>query len=240
MLIRHCILMFTCFSMSLLANAHHPEGAGILVKGKVKSGKILGTIKDNVYHSPGELYTIEIPPATDQGGYIEDNYDEGDSAGVVFFNDFGFLLKLEFDALPLEVTSIIQQFPEIKDEVLDAIFFDVMLNQIKHAIHGTHVLHEEKLTLDNGEPALFVVLDMPRSATLSDMKTGLHLDAKRGYLFYFTKSGYLINISMQDTISLIPSVKEAAKTRLKERLLNNLLHVQRTCKSDELSLGNSK
>lgn len=220
------ILLLTISSQ---AQAEVGSGYGTIVKGKVKNGRIVGTIQDNTYYSPNRFFKIEVPPAADRGGYIEDHFSPEGTAGVAFFNDTGYFMKAEFDFVPPEVSTMVSQHPEITDEILDAIFFDVMLDQLKSTIHGSSVLHSQKLQLDSGQPALFVVMDLPRAATLTDFKTGLHMDSKRGYLIYFIEGNHLVNISMQDTISLIPSVKEAAKNRLNERLLNHLLHVQKTC-----------
>ena len=160
---------------------------------------------------------------------MEDFYAAPNVGGVAFFNQSGFLLKLEIDELIPEITYLVSHHPEIKHEILDALFYEVLLPQMKTTVPKLHLMHEQKVSFANGDKALFAVIDLPETATLVDLETGKSLDSKRGFLLFFANDNKeLINLSMQDTLSLIPTVAEAAKARLNERLLNRLIHYQST------------
>lgn len=201
---------------------------------------IQGRIADDRYYGYGDLFSITLPSKSNTTE-IEDFYAAPNIGGVAFFNQSGFLLKLEIDELIPEVTYLIANHPEIKEEVLDALFYEVLLPQLKTLVPRLQVLNEQKVTFANGQHALFAVIDMPETATLIDLETGRSLDSKRGFLLFFTEDNKeLINLSMQDTISLIPSVAEAAKARLSERLLNHLIHYQSTFRMEAPSPVKSK
>lgn len=185
---------------------------------------LLGKVVGDRYFAYNEWFSIAVPKAA-WDGYVTDHYPHPGLGSVMFFNDVGYLLKVEVDQLPPEVCSIIGCHPAIKDEVLDAIFYDAMLPQMKESVPGLQVLHERKLSLENDEQALFAVVDMPESATMIDRRTGRCMDSKRGYLLIFSQDRRLVAFSIQDTYSLLPGCAESASSYLKERLLSHLIKV---------------
>jgi len=207
------------------------EGSARFSQGQIEENHLVGKIVEGRYFSGDGLFSVEVPSAINHSGYIEDHAVSGNLAGVAFFNDYGYLLKVETDETPAEVAFLISHHPEIKEEILDALFFDVLIPQLKESIPNLKVLHKTKIVLDNKEPALFVVLDMPQASTIVNSQTRMPLDSKRGFIIYFSKNTYLVNFSMQDTLTLLPSVAEAAKLRLNERLLTHMLESQRTYKN---------
>lgn len=185
-----------------------------------------GIIKDDRYYGHQNLFSIGLP-AKAETIVIDDFYVSSHIGGVAFLNDSGFFLKVEVDELLPEVAHLIATYPEIKPEMLDILFNEVLLVQLKVMVPGLHLLHERKTTLPSGDHALFAVVDLPETATLVDMQTGRNLDAKRGYLLFFSMDHqHLVSMSLQDTLTLIPGVAEAAKARLNERLLNHLTRYQ--------------
>lgn len=186
-------------------------------------GKIVG----DRYYSYGNSFSIQLPSTSD-ATQVEDSFVSPHIGGVAFYNDSGFLLKIEIDELIPEVTSMISKYPEIKEEMLDALFKDALMVQIKQSVPKVELLYEKMIKLGNGEPVFFVVLNLPEAATLVNMSTGRGLDSKRGYLMFFANDKDMVTMSLQDTLSFIPSVAEAAKSSLSDRLLNHLLHYQET------------
>jgi hypothetical protein len=220
--------LFLCFNLCSAEMRDYYEGNAHLSQGQLENNHLAGRIADDRYYSHDSLFSIAVPSAVRHSGYIEDHSISPSVAGVAFFNDYGFLLKVETDEVPQEVALLITQHPEIKEEVLDALFYEVLIPQLKSVIPDLKVLSEKKMLLDNSEPAVYAVLDMPRVATLINTMTGMPLDSKRGYILTFSQNAYLVNFSMQDTLTLLPSVAEAAKLRLNERLLSHLIESQRT------------
>lgn len=192
--------------------------------------KIEGTIKDGRYHASNGWFSIGIPEYAEPC-YVEDDYLDGRLCDVAFFNDYGYLLKVEVDELLPEVRSIISKHHDVKDEVLDALFYDAILPQIRHEVPKVEVLHERKVILDNGEPALYAVLNLPKSSSIYDRSTGMSFDSKRGYLLVFSNNRHLVNLSLQDTYSLMPRFAETAKVHLNDRLFKHLIEVQKTYQS---------
>lgn len=189
---------------------------------------IQGRVADGRYYSYRDLFSLALP-STSNTAEMEDFYAAPNVGGVAFFNQAGFLLKLEIDALIPEITYLIANHPEVKHEILDALFYEVLLPQMKVTVPKMHLLYEEKVSFAKGEKALFAVIDLPETATLVDLNTGRNLDSKRGFLLFFTDDNkQLVNLSMQDRPSLIPTVAEAAKARLNERLFNHLIQYQST------------
>jgi len=186
-----------------------------------------GRITGDRYYSYGNTFSIPLP-TSDEASHIEDFYVTPNIGGVAFFNDYGFLLKIEKDELIPEVISIITQHPEIKEEMLDALFYDALVPQIKITAPKLQILFEKKIRLASGEPALFAVLNYPEGATVMDTVTGVTLDSKRGYLIFFSENKALMSFTLQDTLSFIPSIADAAKSRLNARLLHHLEQYQST------------
>ena len=189
---------------------------------------ILGRIADGRYYGSGDLFSIALPVKLDSAE-IGDFYEAPNVGGVAFFNNGGFLLKLEIDEVIPEITHLTTNHPEIKHEILDALFYELIIPQLKAYIPKLEILHEEKISLANGERALFAVLNLPEAATLVDMQTGRNLDSMRGYLLFLSDGNKeLVNMNMQDTLTLIPNIAEAAKVNLNERLLNHLMQYHTT------------
>jgi hypothetical protein len=204
------------------------EGNARLSHGQIEENHLVGKVVEGRYFSGEDYFSIAVPLAIQSNGYIEDNLVTENIAGVAFFNNFGYLQRVETDETPAEVTFLISHHPEIKEEILDALFFDVLLPQLKESVPNLKVLHHIKIVLDNQEPALFAVLDLPQASTIVNSQTGVPLDSKRGYVITFSQNKYLVNFSMQDTLTLLPTAAEAAKLRLNERLLTHMLESQRT------------
>ncbi len=217
------LLLFLALNVSSIAGANEHA-----VDSRTPKNHIQGRIADGRYYGAGDLFSIVLPAKLNTAE-IEDFYAAPNVGGVAFFNQSGFLLKLEIDELIPEIIYLITGHPEIKHEILDALFYEVLMPQLKGTVPTMKVLHEEKITFASGEEALFAVLDLPESATLVDRQTGRNLDSKRGYLLFFSEGNKdLININMQDTLTLIPNIAEAAKARLNDRLLNHLIQYHST------------
>ena len=137
-------------------------------------------------------------------------------------------MKLEVDLLPAEVTSLITPYPEIKEEVLDGLFYEKYLPKLKEMFPNLELIIEEKISLSNGETALYAVLNMPQAANVPGLNKR-NLDSKRGYLLTFSNDSFLVNFCLQDTLSLVSSSKSNGKEKkLEDRLLQNLLSLQKT------------
>jgi hypothetical protein len=206
---------------------HVPAIGNPLIQGKIADGR---------YYGYGDMFSIALPSRL-SSTEMEDFYLAPNVGGVAFYNNVGFLLKLEIDQVIPEITSLATHHPEIKHEILDALFYEVLLPQLKISVPKLRLIHEHKLHFANGDSALFAVIDLPEASTLADIQTGKYLDSKRGFLLFFTKNNKeLVNLSMQDTLTLIPTVKEAAQARLAERLLNHLIQYQLTFKVEHPTL----
>lgn len=191
------------------------------------SNDLTGKIHNGRYYATNGWFHMPIPDYAEPC-YVEDDYVEGRLWDVAFFNDYGYLLKVEVDAVIPEVRSIVSKHPEIKDEVMDAIFYEAVLPQIKSEVPNAQLLHNRKVILDGGEPAFFVVMNLPKASSVVDRTTGLSFDSKRGYLFVFLNDKHLLNLSMQDTYSLMPRFAESAKVNLPDRLLKHLVSIYQT------------
>jgi len=188
-------------------------------------GKLLGKVIGDRYFSYDGWFSVAVPkPVWD--GYVTDHYPLPNLGGVMFFNDIGYLMKIEVDTLPVEVCSIISSHPTIKHEVLDALFYEALLPQLKESVPDLYLLHERKLSLEQDEPALYAVINMPESATVIDRYTGRCMDSKRGYMLMFSQDKRLVVFSIQDTYSLLPGCADMASAYLKERLLGHLVKIQ--------------
>jgi hypothetical protein len=188
-------------------------------------GKLLGKVVGDRYFSHDGWFSVAVPkPVWD--GYVTDHYPLPNLGGVMFFNNAGYLMKIEIDILPAEVCSIISKHPEIKNEVLDALFYEALLPQLKESVPALHVMYERKLLLEGDEPTLYAVINMPESATIMDKYTGRCMDSKRGYMLMFSQDKRLVVFSIQDTYSLLPGCADTASIYLKERLLSHLIKIQ--------------
>ena len=217
----------TAFASELLPVRHVVEPKNL----STHHLRIKGRISDGRYYGAGDFFSLSLP-ATADASQVEDFFMAPNIGGVAFYNDDGFLLKIEVDELLPEVSHLIRRHPEIKEEILDALFSDALLLQIKQTVPKLQVLQVKMIQLPSGDPALFAVLDLPEAATLVDTQTGRNLDSKRGYLIFFADNFDLVSMSLQDTLSFLPNLAEAAKTRLNDRLLNHLLYYQSTFRVD--------
>lgn len=191
-------------------------------------GKIIG----NRYFGYQDTFSLELPNSL-ENGQIEDYYMGPRTGAVVFFNDYGFFLKFEIDEVIPEVESLITRHPSIKGEILDALFSDVILVQLKESVPAMQVIDRKDITLTDGEPALFAVINYPGLSSVIDPTTGRAFDSKRGYLLFFAQDKTMISLSLQDTLSFIPSVAQAARLSLSERLLNHLKRYQSSFRMEE-------
>ena len=195
---------------------------------RISKPHLQGRISEGRYYGLDDFFSIAMP-TTSSTAEIEDFFVAPNVGGIAFFNHSGFLLKVEIEEVAPEVSYFIKNYPEIKGEILDAIFNDVLLPQLKTIVPKLSPMYIKKVTLPNKEEALFAVVNLPETATLIDLTSGRKLDSKRGYLLFFTKDNReVVNLNLQDTLSLIPTVAEAAKTTLNERLLNHLIQYQNT------------
>ena len=197
---------------------HHPS----------LQGKIVG----NRYYGYEDAFSMELPTSL-ESGQIEDFYLGSHTGGVAFYNDYGFFLKVEIDEVIPEVESLITRHADIKGEILDAIFSDVILRQMKESVPALQIIDKKETKLPDGDPALFVVVNYPEASSMIDPLSGRAFDSKRGYLLFFAKDKAMISLSLQDTLSFIPSVAEAAKLSLSDRLLNHLRRYQGTFRLEE-------
>ena len=179
-----------CFSES----PSYVEGMAFFSKSKIQKGFLAGKIENNRYHAVNNFFSFAIPPGFIQG-IIEDHAAAPGIFGVALYNQDGFLLKVQYDPLIEEVRSLLA-YPEIEGELLDAIFYDLALLQLKGITPELKVLHERKIKLENGQNALFAILNLPESASVNNSITGTPLDSIRGYLFFFSKT-HLVNLSLQ-------------------------------------------
>jgi len=204
---------------------------------KVHQSVLAGKISGNLYEAYSRLFLVEVPAVVEKS-YTEDYYVSPNSAGVAFFNDYGFSLKVDVDELPPEVTSLIASHPEIKEEILDALFYDKFIPQLRTLSPDLEIMFEEKRVLDSGEPTLYAVINFPQAAEAVNKATGKPLDLKQGYLFRFANNAFLVNLNMQDALSLMPYAKDASGD-LKARLLKNLLRIESSLqiRQKAISLG---
>lgn len=226
------ILTACCFAEPLAAASGDAFGGVRAPKSDthpflIHHGAIQGKISDGRYISYRDIFSIELP-ASMEYGQVEDFFVGPYVGGVAFYNDYGFFLKLEIDEIVPEVESLITKHPQIKGEILDAIFSEVLLRQLKESVSTLQVIDQKETTLAGGEPALFVVIKYPELGGFVNPMTGRPFDSNRGYLMFFAKDKSMISLSLQDTLSFIPSVAEAAKTSLSDRLLNHLKKYQST------------
>lgn len=203
------------------------EGCAYYADGKIERGFLSGKIVGKRYCAPDNSFELEMPAGFSEG-FIEEHGIVPQLVGVAFCNHDGVLLKVQKEVLIEEVKSILSCHPEIEEELLDALFHEMMLVQLKEVIPGLTLLHEKKITLENGVRALYAVIHLPKASTIFEANSGTPLDSKRGYLLFFSRGTHLTMITLQDTLSLIPSVAEVASYRLIERLLNNLLSINAT------------
>lgn len=220
-------LLFSCFPLCSAQIEQFLEGAAFVVNNKIQKGYLTGKVADNRYYALGNLFSFALPLALGEG-FIEDHAIPPSSVGVALYNHDGFLLKIQYDPMIEEVRSLLASYPEIEEELLDALFYDMSLLQLEESVPGTKVLHEKKIVLEDGKKVLFAVIHQPQAATIIDAQTGTPLDAKRGFLFFFSKGTHLVNLSVQDTVSLIHPAADSSGFRLNERLLGNLLQIYGT------------
>lgn len=194
-----------------------------------QKNQLEGRVVEGRYYGYKNSFSVEIPSfASPQ--HIEDDYFDNVLGGVAFYNDEGYFSKVEIDELLPEVKWIISKHPHIKNEVLDAMVNEAIIPQLKNETPDLKVLHQRSVTLENSEPALYMILNLPRAASLVEKSTGRNLDSIRGYLYVFSNNNQLVSFSMQDPYSLMPRFADSAKNHLNERLLNHLLQIQRTFK----------
>lgn len=215
---RYFIQSFLCIFLFIFSAVYADNDAQLGDKKQIQ-----GNIADGRYYSYEKMFSIAFPGKLDS---IEtkDFYAAPNSGGVVFINKSGFLLKLEMDQVIPEVTYLVKQHPEIKQEILDALFYEVLIPQLKAIVPNMHLVSEQKLKLANGDEALFAVVDFPRASVLTD-QSGKPLDLKRGMLLFLTNNNKeLVNLSVQDATTFIPNAKEGSQKQLQERLLNHLIY----------------
>lgn len=151
----------------------------------------------SVYTSKLGNFTCKVPYLWRPGAYQMERGD-ADSAEVMYYDDFGHLLRIESERMPKEFAPRFDSPDGLKtlDDFFDRSVFPLAFRSISLQ---ANVMHRDHVTTAAG-PAVFVVVSVPQGSSLAsvDEQGGLHrADSVRGVLI-FVKRGFIYVIMNQE------------------------------------------
>jgi hypothetical protein len=195
-------------------------------------GDFNGKIRDVKYYTDSNLFSIDIPPPVTTTGYVEDYFKKDDvrremNGWVAFVNQYGYYLKFEVIDPQLPVLLEIAHNPDCKKEILDRLFSEWLVPEMKEKTLETEIFETSHIILENGEPALFAVFGLPKDTQDFDNpyfkgivpKSACH----RGLILTFSKNNYLILCDIKDMTSCFGDYKEVRLEFAKWWILKNIL-----------------
>jgi hypothetical protein len=178
---------------------------------------VVDDYSEEVYESPLGNFTVLIPVDPEQGGKVQ--IQEG---VVGFSDDFGTLLRIDYYSIPPEQAEELESVGQ--EEYLQSILVNKYVPQtILSHVPNAQVKTAEYLE-DTLDGAYFVVVDMPKSSTISKQEnngTAARLDAYRG-LLSFINGDFLYIVSSQRSFlnGEIPGAFQEEAEEIKEGILN--------------------
>jgi hypothetical protein len=155
---------------------------------------ISGSFVGGKYTSPTGDFTCEFPNRNIAGDTLKDTFDQN-SGRVVFFDDFGTLLSVDYiDNGQLSVFGD----PDEEKSYLEEALASLMQSMFVPASPTSSISYKEFLNNKN-QVILYAVINFPKGSTLADSKTGERLDALRG-VFIFNKGKYLYMLNSQSGV----------------------------------------
>ncbi|MBI4585865.1 MAG: hypothetical protein HY717_17790 [Planctomycetes bacterium] len=160
-------------------------GCGSLV-GKVSGGRYVAP--DGVFSVP--VPRLPLPPA--ERFYIEDSARTDPRSGVrsgnVSFSDtLGRVRSVAYEEAAEEIIGRLLEPARVQD-ALSAFLQTIFLPEFQRHFPGTRVLNESRMTLRDGVPALFFVLEIPEGSPLvfrdTEYPEGRRLDSTRAFLVF--------------------------------------------------------
>lgn len=138
-----------------------------------------------------------------------------------FCNHLGYYLRVEVTRVNNEIlSSLIDK--EAKFNMLSNLFNQIAYPLIKEEVPNVITLRNEIIYLDNGEPALFVVVGLPDYAKIGKFfKKSSY--SYQGILLTFADDEFLVEIRRQDMFSLGMECSDDEKSSIKKRLLRDIL-----------------
>ena len=173
---------------------------------------------ESLYVSPVGNFTVAIPVDPESGGRMQD-----EPGTVGFSDDFGKLFRIDYFQ-QIDPQAEDQKIAEFGAETYLKSLLDSYVSQaILEPLSGSSILSESYLE-DLQDGAYFMVVDMPKGATISVSKNGApseRLDAYRG-IIVFIQNGFSYVISCQRVImeDEAPNGIEEEAADLQEQLEN--------------------
>lgn len=195
-------------------------------------GNLQGIVRDERYHSKSDLFSVDIPLSA-RRGCIEDFFNKDELSKemygwVAFANNCGYYLKYEVIDPKLPVLIEIAHYPDSKQDILEHLFSNWIVPNIKDIAIDAEIFSQEQIILDNGEPALFAHFGLSQDSQNLD---NFYFKGKvpgsaclRGCLLTFSKNNYLVLCDLRDMTSYHSDYKKCVNFEFsKTWILRNLL-----------------
>jgi hypothetical protein len=179
----------------------------VLGSGVTFAASLKGKVKNHVYYSPVNNFTVPVPPGTFQKwARVNDNFssDGGPSGlpvGVVSFpDDAGELIGIQYTRMP-DGSMLRLQAPDTREEALKTwLHGGAMPFWYLRVSPQSRIVHEAMATFE-GMPVLLAVVVVPEASELMDMATHKAMDSRRG-LVIFPRGQFVYLLSIEMTTAL--------------------------------------
>lgn len=173
-----------------------------LCAGAAFATSLKGKVKNHVYYSPANNFTVAVPSGTVQKRMrVEDNFSSDGGPGglpvgvVSFAGDAGELIGIHFTRMP-DKSIARPQSPDTREAALKGWLHEgAMPFWYLRASAQSRIVHEEMGTFE-GMPVLLAVVVIPESSALLTTATQKRMDSRRG-LVIFPRGQYVYLLSTE-------------------------------------------
>lgn len=141
------------------------------------------------YTAPDGLFSLPVP-ALSMGAVTEDKCGTSPQTKLVtgsvsFHDDFGHVSAIQYERIPADLGQKLSD-PASATGALRGYMSDVALAEIKEFSPQAHIVYQEPVSLPDGVPAWFAVIEIPEGSPMVAMSAenpkGKRLDSTRGFL----------------------------------------------------------
>ena len=170
------------------------------------------------YTAPGGLFSLPVP-ALSMGAAVQDKSSTNPqtrlvAGSVTFHDDFGQVRSIQYEQIALELGKKLSE-PASATGALRGYMSDVSLAEIQQWSPQARIVHEEPVTLSDGVPAWFAVLEIPQGSpmmeTSAEHPKGRRLDSTRGFFVLCHGSLFLTLSAANDHVFALAGGQSAAQ-----------------------------
>lgn len=157
-----------------------------------------GKIINGYYQHPYGSYSIKLPEMM-SGARIDEHLLTPTRSTIVFFDDFGNLVRVEVAIQSREEMEALDfLFTENYEKEFHGLFEYCALAPIASMFKGTRLLEEKTVEIEGIGKTYFALIEIPNGSNMKNLDTGKFDTSTRAYMMSFAGS-HLVTLSVQES-----------------------------------------